>query len=86
MKLFDFFTKKEVKNIDEETNVVPLPKAPEPAREKPSTIFYRFGVTDNNRLSFQMGYSEITMNKQGVQNLINQLEFFKEQLYDEADE
>lgn len=83
--MFDWF-----KNKDSSNNVVPFPESkipnkstPTPEPEKPSTIFYRFGITDNNRLAFQMGYSEITMNKAGVQNLIDQLEFFKEKLSDE---
>lgn len=64
-----------------------VPKMPEvqpPApKEKPATIFYRFGITDNNRVAFSMGYSEITMNKEGVQNLIDQLTFFQSQLQDD---
>lgn len=85
--MFDWFKKK---SDDLPSNVVPFPESkipttptPTPEPEKPSTIFYRFGITDNNRLAFQMGYSEITMNKAGVQNLIDQLEFFKEKLSDE---
>lgn len=62
-----------------------VPKMPEvvPPKEKPATVFYRFGITDNGRLAFGMGYSEITMNKQGVQNLIDQLEHFKSYMEDE---
>lgn len=83
-KMFDWFKKK----TPETTNVVPFPKPEavpkvEPEPEKPATIFYRFGVTDKNRLAFNMGYSEITMNKQGVQQLIDQLTFFRDQLEDE---
>lgn len=81
--MFDFFKKK-----GNGSNVVPFPtkdKAPEvpEPKEKPTTVFYRFGITDNNRLAFQMGYSEITMSKEGVQNLIDQLEFYKASLADE---
>jgi hypothetical protein len=61
---------------------VPYVEPPKP-KEESSKVFYRFGITDNNRVAFSMGYSEITMNKQGVQNLIDQLEFFQSQLYDE---
>lgn len=64
--------------------VPPVPEV-QPSKEEPAKIFYRFGVTDNNRLAFQMGYSELTMNKQGIQNLIDQLTFFQSQLYDEDD-
>lgn len=87
MKIFDFFTKKVVK--EEASNVVDFPKEYkeyiEP-KEKPAIVFYRIGATDRNRISFQMGYSEITMNKDGVNNLIRQLETFRDQLTDEDQE
>ncbi len=90
--MFDWFKKNKTPS-----NVVPFPEPkeqpkmpyvvpPAPEPEKPAKIFYRFGITDNNRLAFQMGYSELTMNKQGVQNLIDQLEFFKSQLDDGTEE
>ncbi len=81
-KMFDWFKKdKTPSNVvpfPEPKLVPPMPEVEPP--EEPAKIFYRFGVTDKNRLAFQMGYSEITMNRQGVQNLIDQLEFFKNQL------
>ena len=88
--MFDFFRfRKNVEN-QEADNVVKFPKPeavpyiePPKEKEKPSTVFYRLGVTDNNRVAFSMGYSEITMNRQGVQNLIDQLTFFMNQLEDE---
>lgn len=73
-------------------NVIPFPdpkSVPEmpyvepPAPKKESKTFYRFGLTDDNRMTFSMGHTELTMNKSGVQNLIDQLEFFKNQLDDE---
>jgi hypothetical protein len=66
--------------IDDE-QALPLPEV-EPPKE-PAKIFYRIGVTDQNRISFSMGYSEIIMTKLGVQNMIDQLETFKQQLHDE---
>jgi hypothetical protein len=85
-KMFNWFKGKNVPS-----NVVPFPgekKAEppppaEPPKEKPAHTFYRLGITDNQRISFQMGYSEITMNAVGCQQLIDQLEFFKNQLRDE---
>ena len=59
---------------------VKTPKEPEPK------VYYRLGVTDNNRVAFQMGYTEITMNKQGCKNLIDQIEFFMNQLEDDSEE
>jgi hypothetical protein len=65
-----------------EPKAVPAMPEVKPPAEKPANVFYRLGLTDNNRLAFSMGYSEITMNEQGIQNLIDQLEFFKNQLQD----
>ena len=69
----------EHKAVPETPYIVPTPPVP----EKPATVFYRLGITDNNRLAFSMGMMEITMNKDGVQNLINQLQVFNDQLSDE---
>lgn len=83
--MFNLFGKK---NKDE-TNVVdfPAPKAvpkmPEvvpPKAEEPATTYYRLGITSNSRVSFQMGYSEITMNASGINNMIAQLELFRDQI------
>lgn len=62
-----------------------VPKMPEvtPPKEEPAKIFYRLGLTDNNRVAFSMGYTEITMNKEGCQQMIDQIAFFQSQLYDD---
>jgi hypothetical protein len=74
---------------DKTSNVVPFPEVPEsgtkPVPESEAKIFYRIGVTDRNRISFAMGHTEITMTKLGVQNLIDQLEVFRDQLANEED-
>ena len=62
---------------------MPEVKAP---KEPEAKVFYRFGVTDNNRVAFQMGYSELTMNKQGCKNLIDQITFFMNQLQEDEEE
>ena len=71
---------KETYGVPEQKPMWTCPPEPEPEKEKSPQIFYRFGVTDNNRVAFSMGYSEITMNKEGCQNLIDQLTFFMNQL------
>lgn len=75
---------------DKTSNVVPFPEVPNSTAnlvpEPEAKIFYRIGVTDRNRISFAMGHMEITMNKSGVQNLINQLEVFRDQLDEEDNE
>jgi hypothetical protein len=82
--MFDLFKRNKMPK-----NVVPFPApAPklvepaEPPKPEPKT-YYTFGLTDNNRVSFQMGYTTLTMNDVGVQQLIDQLEFFKSQLRQE---
>jgi hypothetical protein len=80
--MFDLFKKNKLPK-----NVVPFP-APqavpkvEPPKEpeKPATTYYRLGITNNGRVSFQMGYSEITMNAGGIDNMIKQLECFRDQI------
>jgi len=65
--------------------VPPMPEVQPPApKEEPAKVFYRLGLTDNNRVAFHMGYSEITMNKDGCQQMIDQIAFFQSQLYDEG--
>lgn len=82
--MFDFFKKPDYSKVKfPETK--PMWNVPvEPIeQEEPAKIFYRVGVTDSNRVSLQVGYSELTMTRLGVQNLIDQLEVFKNQLEEE---
>jgi hypothetical protein len=82
--MFDWFKPK--------SNVIQFPEIPKtvvtpPEPEKPVTTYYRLGLTSNGRVSLQMGYSEITMNAGGVDNLIQQLQVFRDQVreYEEHD-
>ncbi len=65
---------------------MPEVKPPAPKEEEAGKTFYRLGLTDNNRISFSMGYGEITMNKVGCQQMIDQLKFFQSQLRDDNDD
>jgi len=95
--MFDFFKKKDktpsnVVPFPEPKAVPPMPYVEPPKEpEKPVTTFYRLGITNNSRVSFQMGYSEITMNADGIDNMIRQLQVFRDQIreyeeHDNADE
>lgn len=64
----------------------PVPEVVPPKEEKPAITYYRLGITSNNRVSLSMGYSEITLNAAGIDNLIKQLELFRDQLQEEDDE
>jgi hypothetical protein len=86
--MFDWFKKPNY------SNVVQFPKSEAPIfpdqvpyeDEKPAVTYYRLGMTSNGRVSLAMGYSEITMNHQGVQQMIDQLAFFQSQLNEDQDE
>jgi len=84
--MFDWFKSRKERE-EEYNNVVKFPKPeavpnvePPKEEEKPSTTYYRLGITSNSRVSFQMGYSEITMNADGVDNMIKQLQVFRDQI------
>ena len=83
--MFDLFKRKKSNVVNFPTpEVAKRMPAPEPEpKEQPAKTYYRLGLTDNNRVSFNMGYSEITMNAAGCQQLIDQLEFFKNQLIED---
>lgn len=89
--MFDWFSKKDAYSDSAKDNVYNLPKlsaVPEvalPKKEEPAKIYYRLGLTDNNRIAFSMGYTEILMTSVGCQQMIDQLEFFQSQLYDDSD-
>jgi hypothetical protein len=79
--MFDWFGRK-----PDYTNVVKFPeqvKAQAPyiePPEKPEQEYYSIGITSENRMTFKIGYSTLTMNRQGVEHLIEQLEVFLNQL------
>jgi hypothetical protein len=83
--MFDWFKKREYSNVIKFPEVK-TPYIDPPKQENTSKTYYTFGLTDDNRMAFQMGYTTLTMNREGVQTLIDQLEFFKNQLREEEDE
>jgi hypothetical protein len=87
MKTFDWFKKPDYSNVLKFPEQIKVPSMPyvEPLKEKDPTIHYTIGHTDDNRIAFRIGYSTLTMNHVGVQQLIDQLELYKNQLYIEED-
>jgi hypothetical protein len=83
--MFDWFKKRDYSNVvpmfpDQVPFVEPTPT------EKDPTTYYSIGHTDDNRVTLRMGYTTLTMNYDGVQNLIDQLELYKNQLHKEETE
>ena len=85
--MFDWFKKFDYNNVVKFPAPVPYVEsvAPEPPAKEPVT-YYSLGLTDNNRISFKMGHSTITMNRAGAQAMINLLTTAMNQLTDEDDE
>lgn len=59
--------------------VPPMPEV-EPPKVEVGKTAYSIGLTDNNRVSLTVGYSSLTMNSVGVQQMIDQLALFKSQI------
>jgi hypothetical protein len=79
--MFDWFKKRDYSNVLKFPERKEVPYIEPPAEhEKPAQTYYRLGITSNSRVSFQMGYSEITMNADGVDNMIKQLQVFRDQV------
>ena len=67
------------------SKIVPFPAVPpmpevDPPKERTGKTCYSVGLTDDNRVSLIVGYSSIHMNSVGVQQLIDQLVLFKNQI------
>jgi hypothetical protein len=75
--ILDFFKKRTVKELVEEAKETYEPPKEEKKREH---TFYRLGITDNDRVSFSMGYSEITMDAAGCDSLIAAITTFRDML------
>lgn len=84
--MFDWFKKN-----NDSANVIPFPEPkehpkmpyiapPAPKQEPNPQVYYTFGLTDDDRITFTMGYTTLTMTSAGVQELIDQLEFFKKRI------
>lgn len=81
--MFDWFGRKPDYN-----NVVKFPEhvpciAPPKREVEPETIYSIGATAEGTHMTFKMGYTTLTMTKQGCQELIEQLEVFKNQLKDE---
>jgi hypothetical protein len=77
--MFDWFKRPDY------TNVVKFPeqiKVPTPYVEQPTPeeLHYSIGITSEDRIALRIGYSTLTMNKVGCEDLIEQLELFVKQL------
>jgi hypothetical protein len=86
--MFNWFKKPDYSNVvkfPEQIKVPSMPYVAPPAEEKEQE-YYSIGITSEDRMTFKIGYSTLTMNRQGVEHLIEQLEVFMNQLPQESKE
>jgi hypothetical protein len=80
--IFDWFKKPAYSNVVKFPDPTPYVEPPKKEQE-----YYSIGVTSENRITFKTGISTLTMNEEGIRNLIEQLEVFADQLpKEETDE
>jgi len=81
--MFNWFKRPDYSNVVK----FPAPMTPyiESPKEEPSPeAIYSIGVTaEGSHMTLKMGHTTLTMTKTGCQNLIDQLEVFKNQLLDD---
>ena len=77
--MFNLFKKRTARQfVDEAKETYLQPK--EEKKKEPAISYYRLGITSDNRVSLSMGYSEITMDAEGVNGLVATLIAFRDQL------
>ena len=79
--MFNWFKRPDYSNVLKFPEKVSSPYIEPPKREYEPEAMYSIGATaEGTHMTFKMGYTTLTMTKQGCQQLIEQLEVFKNQL------
>ena len=83
--MFDWFKRPDYSNVVKfpEQGKVPMTYIEPPNVEE---IQYSIGITNEDRIALKIGYSTLTMNKTGCENLIEQLDVFVKQLKEKEDD
>lgn len=76
--MFNWFKKTDYSDVIKFPEPVPYIEPPKKEQE-----YYSIGVTSENRITFKTGISTLTMNREGVENLIQQLAVFRDQIKEE---
>jgi hypothetical protein len=77
--MFDWLKKTEYGNVlkfpEQIKSTTPYIEQPQPEE-----LHYTIGITSEDRIALKIGYSTLTMSKEGCEDLIEQLEVFVKQL------
>ena len=83
--MFDWFKKSDYSNVVKFPEPVRTPAVPYIEQPAPEEVHYTIGTTNENRIALKIGYTTLTMNKTGCENLIEQLTVFMKQIKEEQD-
>ena len=78
--MFEWFKRPDYSNVVKFPEQIKVPANPYVEQPTPEEIQYSVGITNEDRIALKIGYSTLTMNKEGCENLIEQLEVFVKQL------
>ena len=78
--MFDWFKRPDYSNVIKFPETKAGPSVPYIEQPKPEEIHYSIGITSEDRIALRIGYTTLTMNKTGCEDLIEQLELFVKQL------
>ena len=83
--MFDWFKKRDYSNVVKFPEPKSMPSVPYVEQPAPEEVHYTIGTTTENRIALKIGYTTLTMNKTGCENLIEQLTVFMKQIKEEQD-
>jgi len=83
--MFDWFKKSDHSNVIKFPEPKSMPSVPYIEQPAPEEVHYTIGTTNENRIAFKVGYTTLTMNHKGCEDLIEQLTVFMKQIKEEQD-
>ena len=84
--MFEWFKRPDYSNVVKFPEQIKVPANPYVEQPTPEEIQYSVGITNEDRIALKIGYSTLTMNKMGCENLIEQLDIFVKQLKEKEDD
>ena len=78
--MFDWFKRPNYSNVVKFPEQIKVPANPYIEQPKAEELHYSIGITSEDRIALKIGYTTLTMNKAGCEDLIEQLEVFVKQL------
>ena len=77
--MFDWFKRPNYSNVVKFPEQIKVP-TPYVEQATPEELHYSIGITSEDRVALKVGYTTLTMNRAGCEDLIEQLEVFVKQI------